>query len=120
MAVHLQVARKHVESFAKSLGYRQPNLRFVQGHIEYLDKAGIADGSVDIVVSNCVINLSPDKERVLKEAYRVLAPGGELYFSDVYSSRRLSEKARKDKVCLSFQAQTPIRSSVHKPLPCLF
>jgi arsenite methyltransferase len=73
-------------------------MRFVEGHIEYLDKAGIKDESVDLIISNCVINLSPDKRRVLREAYRVLAPGGEMYFSDVYSSRRVSEAAQKDEV----------------------
>lgn len=92
----MQVADKHIESFTKTRGYSKPNMRFVQGHIEFLDKAGIPDESVDLIISNCVINLSPDKERVLKEAYRVLAPGGEMYFSDVYSSRRLSEEARQD------------------------
>lgn len=87
-------------------------MQFVQGHIEFLDKAGISDESMDLIISNCVINLSPDKERVLREAYRVLAPGGELYFSDVYSSRRLSEEARKDKASLlqsfaTFSRQIP-------------
>eukprot|EP00121_Abeoforma_whisleri_P014900 Awhi_evm1s13739 len=55
--------------------------------------------------SNCVINLSPDKDAVLAEAYRVLKPGGELYFSDVYSDRRIPEALVKDDVlfgeCLS-------------------
>lgn len=94
----LQVAEAHVDEFTKTLGYAKPNLRFVEGHMEFLDKAGIPDGSVDLIISNCVINLSPDKQRVLNEAYRVLAPGGELYFSDVYSSRRVPEAARKDEV----------------------
>jgi arsenite methyltransferase len=94
----LDVAQRHVEEYTKARGYSKPNLRFVEGHIEFLDRAGIQDGSVDLIISNCVINLSPDKERVLREAYRVLAPGGELYFSDVYSSRRITEEARKDKV----------------------
>ena len=40
--------------------------------MEFLDKAGIEDGSVDLIISNCVINLSPDKKRVLKEAFRAL------------------------------------------------
>ena len=53
---------------------------------------------VDIVVSNCVVNLSPDKARVLSEAYRVLRPGGEFYFSDVYSDRRVSAEAQQDEV----------------------
>ena len=93
----MQIASRHIEAFTKGRGYSKPNMTFVQGHIEFLDRAGIKDDSVDLIISNCVINLSPDKERVLKEAYRVLAPGGEMYFSDVYSSRRLSEEARKDK-----------------------
>ncbi len=71
---------------------------FVNGHIEFLDKAGIKDSSVDIIISNCVVNLSPDKRRVLSEAYRVLAPGGEMYFSDVYSDRRMSPEAQQHKV----------------------
>ena len=58
---------------------------------------------VDIIVSNCVVNLSPDKARVLAEAYRVLRPGGEFYFSNVYSDRRVAEEAQKDEVCLHVQ-----------------
>ena len=96
----LQVACRHKEQFANTLGYKDCNMNFVKGHIEYLDKAGIADESVDLIISNCVINLSPDKERVFQEAYRVLAPGGEMYFSDIYSDRRVSEEAKCNKVCL--------------------
>ena len=96
----LQVACRHKEDFAKTLGYKDCNMNFVNGHIEYLDKAGIADESVDLIISDCVINLSPDKERVFQEAYRVLAPGGEMYFSDIYSDRRVSTEAKGNKVCL--------------------
>lgn len=67
-------------------------------HHRHLDRAGIADDSVDLIISNCVVNLSPDKPRVLREAYRVLRAGGELYFSDVYSDRRVPEAARRDKL----------------------
>ena len=117
----LQIANRHIDSFTKARTYSKPNMRFVQGHIEFLDKAGISDGSVDLIISNCVINLSPDKERVLREAYRVLAPGGELYFSDVYSSRRLSEKARQDKA--SFPSAIRARSRqiptlIHQGFAC--
>lgn len=94
----LEVARQHVDDFTAALGYSEPNMRFVKGHIEFLDRAGIESESVDIIISNCVVNLSPDKPRVLKEAYRVLAPGGEFYFSDVYSDRRLPERVRKHEV----------------------
>lgn len=76
-------------------------MRFVEGHIEYLDKAGIADESFDLVISNCVVNLSPDKKRVLREAYRVLANGGELYFSDVYCDRRLPQHVKDHEVNIS-------------------
>eukprot|EP01025_Chloroclados_australasicus_P059547 TRINITY_DN7533_c0_g2_i3.p1 TRINITY_DN7533_c0_g2~~TRINITY_DN7533_c0_g2_i3.p1 ORF type:complete len:415 (-),score=69.65 TRINITY_DN7533_c0_g2_i3:897-2141(-) len=95
----LEVARKYVDDYCvNTLGYAKSNMNFVKGNIEYLDKAGIADESMDIIISNCVVNLSPDKPRVIKEAYRVLATGGELYFSDVYCDRRLPEHVRKDEV----------------------
>ena len=54
--------------------------------------------SVDVVVSNCVINLAPDKAPVFREIARVLKPGGELYFSDVYTDRRVPAHLQKDKV----------------------
>jgi hypothetical protein len=57
--------------------------RFVKGTIEQLDAAGVAPGSVDIIISNCVVNLSPDKPAVLRQAHRALADGGEMYFSGV-------------------------------------
>ncbi|GLC51856.1 hypothetical protein PLESTB_000555900 [Pleodorina starrii] len=97
----LEVARAHCKSYCcETLGYSQPNMRFIQGEIEYLDRAGIADASVDLIISNCVINLSPDKARVLSEAYRVLAPGGEMHFSDVYCDRRLPSSVRTHPVLL--------------------
>jgi SAM-dependent methyltransferase len=55
---------------------------------------------VDVVVSNCVINLSPDKERVFAEIFRVLRPGGELYFSDVFADRRIPPQLAQDPVLL--------------------
>mmetsp|Transcript_2202 Transcript_2202/g.6522 ORF Transcript_2202/g.6522 Transcript_2202/m.6522 type:complete len:381 (+) Transcript_2202:190-1332(+) len=95
----LAVSQKYVEEFCQTtLGYAQPNMKFVKGFIEYLDQAGIEDESQDLVISNCVVNLSPDKPRVISEAYRVLAPGGELFFSDVYCDRRLPEEVQKHEV----------------------
>jgi arsenite methyltransferase len=49
---------------------------------------------VDVVISNCVINLTPNKKDVFSEIKRILKPGGELYFSDMYADRRVSEKLK--------------------------
>ena len=64
----------------------------------HIRRAGIADESVDLVISNCVVNLSPDKQRVIREAYRVLRPGGEMHFSDVYADRRVPADLQTDEV----------------------
>jgi arsenite methyltransferase len=96
----LAVARQHCDWHAKKYGYAQSNVEFVQGYIEDLATAGIADNSVDLVVSNCVINLSPDKNKVLSEVLRVLKPGGELYFSDVYADRRIPKDLQKNPLLL--------------------
>ncbi len=96
----IAIARRHVNYHTEKFGFAAPNVEFRQGYIEDLAAAGIADGSVDLVVSNCVLNLSPDKGRVFAEIFRVLKPGGELYFSDVFASRRVPEPLQKDPVLL--------------------
>jgi SAM-dependent methyltransferase len=92
----LVVARRHVRSQMNRFGFVTPNVDFRQGYIEDLAACGIADNSIDLVISNCVLNLSPDKERVFAEIFRVLKPGGELYFSDVFADRRLPDRLRED------------------------
>lgn len=95
----LAVARSHADAYCRdTLGYATTNMSFVQGYMEDLASAGVADGSIDIALSNCVLNLSPDKPRVLREIYRALAGGGEFYFSDVYADRRVPEAAQRDEV----------------------
>lgn len=94
----LVVAQKYQEAQARQFGYQESNIEFKTGYIENLTALGIEDASIDLVVSNCVINLSPFKEQVFSEIYRVLKPGGELYFSDVFADRRLPEELKNDPV----------------------
>lgn len=91
----LSVARKHIGYHMDKFGYDKPNVEFIKSFIE--DLSAIEDNSVDIVVSNCVINLSPEKEKVFAEINRVLTNGGELYFSDIFASRRIPAEIAQDK-----------------------
>lgn len=94
----LDVALKYEKEQFRLFGYAKSNVRFINGYIEDLRSAGIEDNSVDVVISNCVINLSPYKEKVFEEIWRVLKNGGELYFSDVFADRRIPEHLATDPV----------------------
>jgi arsenite methyltransferase len=92
----LEVARRHQGYHAEKFGYSHSNVEFKEGYIEDLQSAGIKDNSIDLVVSNCVFNLSPNKRQLFSEILRVLKPGGELYFSDVFAGRRLPVECTRD------------------------
>ena len=96
----LAVARRYVDWHKEKFSYCCSNVSFVKGYIEELDKLGLEPASFDVIVSNCVINLSPDKAAVLKGARSLLKPGGEIYFSDVYADRRLPDAVKSDPVLL--------------------
>jgi arsenite methyltransferase len=92
----LAVAQQHRPWHRDAFGF--DNVRFLHGLIERLDELELAAGSFDVIVSNCVVNLSPDKDAVLRGVHRLLKPGGEFYFSDVYADRRVPDTVRMDPV----------------------
>lgn len=94
----LEVALRHKNTQIKRFGFKRCNIDFRKSYIEDLKEAFIKDNSQDVVISNCVINLSPDKKAVFEEIFRALKPGGELYFSDIFSGRRIAENIKNDPV----------------------
>lgn len=94
----LETARSTVGWHMDRFGLEHPNVAFHHAYIEDLSDLPIADSSVDVVVSNCVVNLSPRKDLVMREVARILKPGGEFYFSDVFADRRLPPNVATDPV----------------------
>ena len=90
----LAVARTHLDWHAEKFGFA--NVDFLEGDIERLEDLELEANSFDVIVSNCVINLVADKAAVFNAAHKLLKPGGEFYFSDVYADRRLSETLHND------------------------
>ncbi|MCX7855460.1 MAG: arsenite methyltransferase [Anaerolineae bacterium] len=75
---------------------RQLGLSNMEFRLGYLEDLPVEDGSVDVVISNCVINLSPDKPRVFREMFRVLKPGGRISVADTVSKGPLPQALRED------------------------
>lgn len=67
----LDIARNHVAEYTNTLGYAAPNMEFKKGYIERIIESGVEKESVDLIISNCVVNLSPDKPAVLKGMFHV-------------------------------------------------
>ncbi|MGK0476542.1 MAG: SAM-dependent methyltransferase [Oleispira sp.] len=101
----LAIADEYKDFHAEQFQLPKTNVRFLQGYLETLDELDLEEASFDIIVSNCVLNLSTDKLAVLKSAYKLLKPGGEFYFSDVYADRRIPQHLQDDPIlygeCLS-------------------
>ena len=85
----LALAHGAAGEVAENLGYRNAN--FVRGYLETLP---VAEGTVDVVLSNCVINLSPEKLKVFSEIHRVLRPGGRMVIADIVSESEVPEDVR--------------------------
>lgn len=98
----VETARENIETNDAA------NVEFRLGEIEHLP---VADESVDVIISNCVINLSPDKPQVFREAYRVLRPGGRLVISDVVLTTELPADLQSDPAsvaaCINGAASIP-------------
>ncbi len=93
----IAVADKYVDKQTEAFGYSNPNVKFIYEYIENLSKH-FEKESLDVVTSNCVINLAEDKEIILQKVYDVLKFGGEMYFADVYADRRVPNDITRDPV----------------------
>ncbi len=89
----LAIARRNVDPITKNIGYAKPNVEFKHARIEEIP---LEDNSIDVVISNCVINLSEAKHRVFGELHRVLKPGGEFFIADIIADRRIPARLAKD------------------------
>ncbi len=101
----LAVANKYIAYQTEQFGYQKANVSFIKGNIDNLGELGLEEESFDLIISNCVINLAMNKQKVLNDVFKLLKKGGEMYFSDVYSDRRISTELQNDPVlwgeCLS-------------------
>lgn len=93
----IEVAIRYQNEQAARFGYAKPNVHFIHDYIENIEKH-FFENSLDLVVSNCVVNLIENKEYLMNQIFRILKNGGEFYFSDIYADRRAPEHIRKNPV----------------------
>ena len=94
----LEVAQRNIAPIMSNLGYETPNVEFKKGKIEEIP---MGDNSVDVVISNCVINLCADKQKVFAEIWRILKPGGEFLIADIVAARRIPKRLAQDALLYS-------------------
>jgi arsenite methyltransferase len=98
----LEIAQRNAPVVARNLGYISSNVEFRKGHAAAMPAA---DNSIDLIISNCVINLAPDKQAVFREMFRVLKPGGRFTISDIVADQPVPNYLIQDTVkwgdCLS-------------------
>ena len=92
----LMLAHRNARFFTERTGL--DNVEFRQGHVENVP---VDDASIDVVISNCVINLSPDKDAVFREIHRMLKPGGRMIVSDIVLNEQLPEELKNDETLYS-------------------
>ena len=90
----LEIARRNAPAVAYNLGHLSSNVEFRKGIAEAMP---IEDGTIDLVISNCVINLAPDKRKVFQEMFRVLRPGGRFTISDIVADQPVPQYLIHDK-----------------------
>ncbi len=96
----LKVAQERLPEHMVKCGCKEANVHFMKGYPEDLRSLGIEDNSIDVVVTNEIINISTDKRAIFSEIFRVLKPGGELCFTTVLADRRLPLRLADDSCVL--------------------
>ncbi len=96
----LNLAKSRIKSQTERFGYKKPNISFIMDYMENIGQHFESE-SIDVTISNCVLNLAEDKEPVFRQIYDTLKYGGEFYFSDIYTDRRAGDEIRNNPLLYS-------------------